>query len=931
MSTEKVITEFKTAGTILVVEDDPGIATLERRSLERVGYTVVTVATADGAMERIVQGDVDLIVLDYVLPGGVSGLEFYRRLKEAGYDLPVVMVTGQSNEATVIEALRAGVQDFVTKSVEYLDYLPEAVGRVLTQARTERFLEESEQRYKSLFEHNPDAVYSFDLEGNFLSGNPACEKISGYTVEELLQMSFVPLTVEEDLERTRQHFEKAVKGEPQNYEIAIIHKDGHRVELNITNTPIVVEGEIIGVYGIAKDVTERKRAEEALHRQNEYLGALHETALALIDRLELADLLKAIVARAGALMDTPHGFIYLLKSGELEMRVGVGIYEGYVSYRLKPGEGLSGQVLESGQPLVVDDYRTWRGGSPKFDRDVSRAVAGVPLKSGSEEVVGVIGLAYTEEGRTFEDDELVLLSRFAELASLALDNAQLYDAAQQELAERKQAEEALRQSEERYRTILQEIEDGYFELDIAGNFTFFNDSVCRMLGYSRDELIGMNNREYMAQESAKKVYRHFNRVYRTGEPLKGFDWELTKKDGSKLFVETSVSLMRDSEGEPVGFRSIIRDISERKRAEEALRRSEERYRAVVERTTDGIFLADFETKTILESNATLQEMLGYTSEELRGMSLYDVIATDPEVINRNIRNIQEERRYFIGERRYRRKDGSLASVETSAIAIPYEGKEALCYIVRDITERKRAEEELQEANRRMRELAVLKADFTAMVAHELSSPLAAIRGYVDMLTTGKLDPDGRFQALSTIRKQAGMLSTLVADVQAAANVERADFAVQPRPVPLEELLADTTAFARTLPGDHPLIEKVAATHREVWADRERIGQVLRNLLSNAAKYSPAGTPIELRAMFADDGSTVRIEVANRGPGIHPDDAVRIFEKFGRGRDRSGQKVAGVGLGLYLSRRIVQAHGGELTLDSTPGEGSVFGFELKVVG
>jgi signal transduction histidine kinase len=105
--------------------------------------------------------------------------------------------------------------------------------------------------------------------------------------------------------------------------------------------------------------------------------------------------------------------------------------------------------------------------------------------------------------------------------------------------------------------------------------------------------------------------------------------------------------------------------------------------------------------------------------------------------------------------------------------------------------------------------------------------------------------------------------------------------------------------------------------------------VLRNLLSNAAKYSPAGALIELRARRSEE-DRVRIEVADHGQGVHPDDVVRIFEKFGRGRDQSGQKVAGVGLGLYLSRRILQAHGSELTLDSTPGAGCVFGFELEAV-
>jgi signal transduction histidine kinase len=232
----------------------------------------------------------------------------------------------------------------------------------------------------------------------------------------------------------------------------------------------------------------------------------------------------------------------------------------------------------------------------------------------------------------------------------------------------------------------------------------------------------------------------------------------------------------------------------------------------------------------------------------------------------------------------------------------------------------------QDRSRRLTEVAALKADFTAMVTHELRSPLAAIRGFLDMLATGELGPSEQAHAIATMRTETAMLTALVADVQATATVERDDFAVHPRPVPVSALLADAAAFARALPGDHPLTTTLA-TQEWVWADPERIGQVLRNLLGNAAKFSPAGTPIELRAALHE--GRVRIAVADHGFGIHPDDMARIFEKFERGRDPSCQKIVGVGLGLYLSRRIVWAHGGELSVDSTSGTGAVFAFDLEV--
>ena len=164
-------------------------------------------------------------------------------------------------------------------------------------------------------------------------------------------------------------------------------------------------------------------------------------------------------------------------------------------------------------------------------------------------------------------------------------------------------------------------------------------------------------------------------------------------------------------------------------------------------------------------------------------------------------------------------------------------------------------------------------------------------------------------------------------MQTVASIESDEFAVEPRPMEFRELLEAAEAFAGTLPGDHPLT--VVPAQARVLADPARIGQVLRNLLGNAAKYSCPGTPIELRAKR--EGGRVRIEVADRGMGIQPDELDRIFEKFARGRRVAGREVAGAGLGLYLSRRIVREHGAELVVSSTPGEGSVFGFELEAAG
>src|SRR5436305_6315206 len=179
--------------TILVVEDDPGIATLERRRIERAGYATVTAATAEAALARVAAGGIDHVVLDYSLPGGITGLELYTRLQAAGHDLPVIMVTGQSSEAIVIQALRLGVHDFVTKSPEYLDYLPEAVGRALAQVRIARRLEEREQQLRATFEQAAVGIAHEGLEGRLLLVNRRLCEILGDSREGLLARRFPEL------------------------------------------------------------------------------------------------------------------------------------------------------------------------------------------------------------------------------------------------------------------------------------------------------------------------------------------------------------------------------------------------------------------------------------------------------------------------------------------------------------------------------------------------------------------------------------------------------------------------------------------------------------------------------------------------------------------------------------------------------------------
>ena len=260
--------------------------------------------------------------------------------------------------------------------------------------------------------------------------------------------------------------------------------------------------------------------------------------------------------------------------------------------------------------------------------------------------------------------------------------------------------------EERYRAILDGITEGYYEVDLAGNFTFFNAAMSRMLGYAPSKLVGMNYRVYLDGEDARKVYEVFGRVFRTGEPEMGIDYELIRQDGSRVPIAVSVSLIRDTGGRPSGFRGLARDITARKRAEEALRKSEQKFRLIVENIRDIYFRCDLEGKLVMLSRSALAKM-GYESlDELIGRPVSSLYV-DPSQREQYLRMLHAQGYVDDFGIRIRKKNGTSADVSVSS---------SLCYddhgnpigiegIIRDITGRKRMEEELRRSEARYRLMA----------------------------------------------------------------------------------------------------------------------------------------------------------------------------------------------------------------------------------
>jgi PAS domain S-box-containing protein len=266
-----------------------------------------------------------------------------------------------------------------------------------------------------------------------------------------------------------------------------------------------------------------------------------------------------------------------------------------------------------------------------------------------------------------------------------------------DVTERKRAAEALRKSEEKYRTILENIDEGYYEVDLTGTITFLNDSMCEILRYPKNELIGLNDRQLTDQETAGKAHHVFRKVYETGESSKLYRCQITRKDGTRGFLEISISLIRDSRGKPSGFRGIVRDVTKRLAAEDALRESEARYKGLVDTAFDGVLV--HQDGTIATVNRAYAAMYGYTVEELVGRKVLELTPPEyREFVSTRIAGRVEGRYETLGLR----KDGSRINIEVSAKDCLYKGAPARLAAVRDLTETKRAEEALRASGQRYR-------------------------------------------------------------------------------------------------------------------------------------------------------------------------------------------------------------------------------------
>ena len=373
------------------------------------------------------------------------------------------------------------------------------------------------------------------------------------------------------------------------------------------------------VSALSQEAERCQIAESAFYRQKAYLEALHETSLGLIDKLDKEELLENILERAASLTGNEHGYIYLRESGgeTMQMQMGMGFFKNQLGRRVVRGEGMGGCVWENEAPLRVDDYRNWPGRIPDTNLDALRSIVGIPLKS-EQEIVGVIGLAHVDANRRFTDEDVTMLERFAALALIALEKARLYADVRRELSERKRAESVLRESEARYRTLLESSPDPIVVYDMKGVATYVNPAFEQTFGLSRDELLGKQI-DFVPAESWPETRAAIEKML-SGQKIHLFETRRLTKDGQVLDVQLSSTLYRGADGRPAGNIVILRDISAQKQAEKELQTYRNQLEELVTERTTELERANRELEEQVEERKRAEKSLRKHQKDLRAQS-----------------------------------------------------------------------------------------------------------------------------------------------------------------------------------------------------------------------------------------------------------------------------------------------------------------------
>ncbi|MBW4592226.1 MAG: PAS domain S-box protein [Brasilonema angustatum HA4187-MV1] len=824
--------------------------------------------------------------------------------------------------------------------------------QITERQHAEQALRESEQRFQFLTEATFEGIIIHEM-GKIIDANQSFAKLFGYETQEVIGMSAKDFLTPESLALVMKNI---ASGYDSPYEVTGVKKNGTTFPLEVVGKNSIYQDRKVRM-AVGRDITKRKQAEGRLkareHQQAVVAQLVGQQALAGV---AVSTLMNEAVTLVAQNLEVEYCKIFeLLPDGQaFLLRAGIGWQEGLVNH-VTVGTDLdsqAGYTLLSQEPVIVEDLRQetrFRGSALLHNHGV---VSGMTVViHGIDQPFGVLG-ADTTRRRTFTEDDTNFLQAVANVLSTAIERKKTEEKLQQahdkleievalrtaelskinqqlqtELSEHKRTEALLQESEERFRSAFENAAIGKALVAIDGRWLRVNRSLCEIVGYCEAELLATTFQAITHPDDLDIDLDYVRQVL--SDKIRYYEMEKRyfHKQGHIVWILLSGSLVRDTEGKPLYFIAQIQDITRRKQAELALRDSERRFRAIFDQTFQFIGLLKPDG-TLLEANQTALDFSGISHTDIVDRPFWEARWW---TISTKTQNQLKEAiaRAATGEFvRYEvdvlGRGDTVATIDFSLKPVVDETRNVILLIPegRDISERKRVEK--------------MKNEFISVVSHELRTPLSSIRGSLGLLASRRLDsqPQKQERMLEIAVAETERLTRLVNDILDLERLESGKIVLEKTSCDTATLMLQSVEVLRLLAEESKITLNISPLSVQVWADSDRIIQVLVNILGNAVKFSPAGSTVWLSAELSQNPilntPQVLFQVKDQGRGIPTDKLESIFRRFQQVDASDSRSKGGTGLGLAICRSIVKQHGGQIWVQSVLGQGSTFYFTLPVL-
>ncbi|MGD0591142.1 MAG: PAS domain S-box protein [Bacteroidota bacterium] len=885
--------------TILNVDDSVEYLRTHSHFLKSEGYKVLEATTGNECLRLTKKHKPDLILLDVVLPD-IYGIEVCRQIK-TNVDTKqtlILLISGyEIGSDAQVRGFGAGADDYLVKPISKNELLAHVrvmerikrsedelreVALLLEQRVKERTkeLEKTNQKYRLIAEKTTDVIWLMNFKGESIYVSPSIEKFTGYTVEEYLSQSIDDRFTLESAQIAKDRLSKELAhvgkkfDELKDYilkiELEYKCKDGTTQWGELLITPYFDNQEkLIGIHGVTRNITERKRAAEVLRESEEKYRSFVDGA-------------------NEAILVLQEGVVKFVNLRAVEVA-------GYLGTDIM-GKHFREYIYPDDRQMVVDNYVKRMKGEPAPSRYEFR-------------MLSVDGNVKWVEMNTVQID---WNGKPASLIFLT------------DITERKRAEESLRKSEEKYRSIFENVQDVYFETLLDGTILEVSPSIefISRGQYHRADLIGRSMNDFYADINDR--YTIIVALQKTGSAT-DFEVRLKNRDGSFILCSISAKINFDAKGQPDKIIGSMHDITERKRVEEALQESELRFRSLYENATIGLYRTTPDGNILL-ANPALVKMLGYASfQKLAERNLEKEGFESSSQRKEFLEKIERGGEVIGYESKWIRQDGTAIFVLESARAIRDSHGKTLYYdgTVEDITERKLLEEQMRQMQK-LEELGTLAGG----IAHDFNNILGIILAYITSTKRFKGDTKKLDLAVDTIVKAVDRGKTLVQQILTFARKTETEFG----PVNVNGVVMEImTMIFETFPKVLTYAQNFDKSITFINADRSQLHQALLNLCVNARDAMSSGglltintrmvSVVSLRHQHpgAAASSYVCIEVSDTGEGMTEEIRKRIFEPFFTTKEIG----KGTGLGLSVVFGVVQTHKGFIDVESELGKGTTF--------